>query len=485
MPRPALLSDPLQPYIPSADKPWDAHRVMHLYRRLGFGAALPQIEQGLLMSPEALVDQLLDTAAALPAPQPPYWANYTRTDYNYDLNLINQHFQELRRRWVREMIDEGVRSRMALFWHNHFVTEQTVYYWNAYAWNYYDLLHRHAFGNFRDFVLAIAKCPAMLVYLNGNQSVAGNPNENYARELMELFTMGESNGYTQMDIVEMSRALTGWELAQGYQNIPVFNPALHDETPKTIFGVTGNFGFDEAHQIIFTERAQQVSEFICRKLYKHFVYEHPDPEVIEGLAATFRANGWDILPVVRQLLKSEHFFEDRHINVRIKMPFEIMTHLYKMANGQTDIQDTWLDMAHNFWAFLLGQDIFTPPNVAGWPGYRAWINENTMTFRWQFASSTVFNISYTQTMREHLRTLALTLSNGSNDPVVIVSALTAFLFNMKIEPVHLEGAVIAFKTNIPQNYFDDGSWNLYWDEAPTQVAQMLYYVVKIPEFQLT
>jgi hypothetical protein len=88
-------------------------------------------------------------------------------------------------------------------------------------------------------------------------------------------------------------------------------------------------------------------------------------------------------------------------------------------------------------------------------------------------------------MREHLRTLALTLSNGSNDPVVIVSALTAFLFNMKIEPVHLEGAVIAFKTNIPQNYFDDGSWNLYWDEAPTQVAQMLYYVVKIPEFQLT
>ena len=235
VPQPPVL-DPLAPYTPSAAKPWNARRVAHLYRRLGFGASLTQIQQGLQMTPGDLIDQLLETAADLGPPDPPYWGGWTLDEYsaNPDPNLVFTHRDELRRRWLGEMLDEGIRAKMALFWHNHFVTELDVYGCNAYLWSYFSMIHDNAFGNFRIFAREMGKTGAMLVYLNGNLSLAGEPNENYARELMELFTMGESNGYTQADIVDMARALTGWRASDYYCDPPYFDPNRHDDTPKTV-----------------------------------------------------------------------------------------------------------------------------------------------------------------------------------------------------------------------------------------------------------
>jgi uncharacterized protein (DUF1800 family) len=178
------VSDPLQPYVPSAEKPWDTSRVEHLYRRMGFGASLAQIQAGLAMNPSDLIDQLLDNAANLGLPDPPYWAAYTSDDYSADPDLRFVHRAELSRRWLGEMLDEGIRAKMALFWHNHFVTELEVYDCNNYLWDYFELIHDSAFSNFRVLTREMGRNSAMLVYLNGNLNIASEPNENYARELI-------------------------------------------------------------------------------------------------------------------------------------------------------------------------------------------------------------------------------------------------------------------------------------------------------------
>ena len=482
-----LVGDPLAPYVPSAAKPWNARRVAHLYRRLGFGATLQQIQEGLQMSPSDLVDQLLDTASDLGTPDPPYWGGWTMNEYaeNPDPNLVFIHRDELRRRWMSEMLDEGIRAKMALFWHNHFSTELNVYNCNAYLWSYFSLINEYAYGNFRIFVREMGKTGAMLSYLNGNLNVAGQPNENYARELMELFTMGESNGYTQQDIVEMARALTGWQANDYLCTPPFFEPAYHDNTPKTIFGQTSNYSFTTVHNLIFSARAPQVAHYISGKLYKFFVYQKIDAVVVEGMAQTFRDNNWELLPVLKQLAKSEHFFEEINMGAQLKTPLESMMCLLK--NGATNsahVPENWWN-AIFYWSYQLGQEIFNPPNVAGWKGHHAWINESTLTGRWNYSAAVAYFLSTDENLRENLRSLAQTLTNDSNNPAVITSALVEFFTGQPLEAVHLQAATINFKANIPENYFQDGSWNLYWDEAPYQIVNMLYYLVKLPEFQLT
>ncbi len=485
-PSPPPGGDPLAPYVPSAAKPWNARRVAHVYRRLGFGANLEKIQQGLALGPTALIDKLLDEAAGLDIPAPPFWAGYTLADYDGNQNLIEVHRRELRERWFTDMIGEGIRAKMALFWHNHFVTALNVYQCNSYMWSYYSMLHEYAFGNFRVFAREIGKNPAMLSYLNGNLNVVGQPNENYARELMELFTMGESNGYTQADIVEMARALTGWQ-AKDYLCTPAYyDPALHDTGDKTIFGKTSNYGFTTAHNLVFGERAEQVSEYITGKLYKHFVYQHPDPQVLDGLATTFRDGNWELMLVLKQLLKSEHFFEESFINARIKNPLESMLTIFKAAKSTFpgDIEPDWVN-AFFYWSGQLGQEVMNPVNVAGWPGYHAWINESTLAGRWNFSSVVAYWVAAKEPTRENLRALAISLTNESNKPEVIVPALVDFFMGQTLEPVHLNAAIVYFKANIPENYFVDGTWNLYWAEAPYQITNMLYYLVRLPEYQLT
>lgn len=480
------LYDPLDPFTPTFKKPWNARRVAHLYRRLGFGATIDQIQQGLQMDPGVLADQLLDTAAGLPpfAPQP--WSNYTTADYNGDNVLVEAHRREMRHRWLSDMLNESVRAKMALFWHNHFVTQYLVVGCNSYIWAYYAMLHQYAFGNFREFALEMGKNPAMLVYLNGNVNIVGEPNENYARELMELFTMGESNGYTQADVVEMSRALTGWK-AYFNECLPRdFKPSDFDNAPKTIFGKTGNFDFDQAHNLIFSERPNQASTFIAEKIYKHFVYQTPNPEVIDGLAATLRENDWEILPVLKQLLKSEHFYEDDFINAQIKSPLETLIPLLKWANAKAPdhiLPEWWDDIT--FWARRLGQELFEPPNVAGWKEHRTWINESTLASRWNFAALAATLLTFNSQLLDNLRTLAKTLTNDSNKPEVITEALIDFFTGQSLDAIHLNAATGYFKAGVPENYYTDGSWNLSWDSAPEQIVNLIKYLVKLPEFQLT
>ncbi len=478
----------LEPYEPSADKPWNAQRVAHLYRRLGFGATYEEIQQGLSMHPAALVDHLLDQAFALPPPAPPEpedWSNWTTADYAGSFTKVEEHRRYLRHRWLSEMLDEGIRAKMAHFWLNHFVTKIYIVGCNSYTWRYYELLNRFALGDFRQFVVEMGRNPAMLVFLNGNINEAGKPNENYARELMELFTLGEGNGYTQMDVVEMSRALTGWRASFNDCTPHYFDPSKHDAGVKTILGATGPFGFDEAHLLIFEQRPQQVAEFIAGKLYRHFVAQTPEPSVIEDLAETFRNHNWALLPVIKQLLKSEHFFEERFFHVQIKSPLELLIGILKMCGVRANehMEPAWWDDVA-FWLDKLGQTMFDPPNVAGWPGHRAWINESTLANRWKFTELLTMLIAKNEQVRQHLRALAKHLTNNSKDPAVITEALINFFCGIPLDAIRQSAAVENFKVGVPENYFADGSWNLDWDEAPYQVLQLLRYLARQPEFQL-
>ncbi len=482
----------LDPFQPSPTNPWNARRVAHLYNRLGFGASRSEIEAGLAMSPSDLVDQLLDAAAALPTPAAPVWANWTYSDYlafNPDPNVpFGEHRSELYRRWTNEMTlaPMAVRAKMALFWSNVFVAEVENYNAPPYQWAYFRLLHDHAFGNFQVLAKEIGRSAAMLIYLNGNISDAAEPNENYARELMELFTMGENNGYTQHDIAEMARALTGWRTFDELTS-PEFVAANWDDQPKTIFGQTGNFDFEAAHDLIFQHRAAQVAWHVPRKIYHFFVYGgQPDAEAVEKMGQIFQQNGWQILPMLRALFKSEHFFDEKTMRSQIKMPLESLLSLIRQTAvafpDWTTGEVKWNDFA--YWAYELNQEIFNPPNVAGWPGHRTWINENTLGKRWGFCEAVLNYVGGEEAHRETLRQMAIDLTASSKNAYIVTAAIVEHVLGQELDTIHFEAAVMAFKEGVPENYFIDGSWDLTWNEAPFQVLNLLRYLVRLPEFQL-
>jgi len=398
---------PLTPYTSSATQPWNAQRVKHLFRRMGVDATPAEVDDALTKTPQVVVGEVLAEAvneAALPAPP---WANWTDNDYPND-DLKSEHIQDLQSAWLRRIAEGSKRAKWTLFWHNHFVTQYEIYFCTSLAWDYYSKLDANALGAFRPFVETMGTCGAMLIYLNGRDSVVGEPNENYGRELMELFTMGENNGYTQNDVVEVARALTGWRSDPNYicENNVFFEPSRHDNGQKTIFGQTGNFGYTEVHDLIFNFRQNETAEYICSKIYKHLCYNEPDEQVVANLAQTFKDSNFNIQAVVRDLIGSEHFFGSAIIGAKIKSPIELFTHIFKALELEGPLlSDDALDTAQ-YYAFLLGQALFDPIDVAGWVGHHDWLNENTMATRWELMGNLIRGyFANNQDIRTHLKFL--------------------------------------------------------------------------------
>lgn len=470
----------MAPYVPSDAMPWNARRVGHLFRRMGFGATPADLAQALTRQPSDLVDQLIDQALAEPLPEPPEWADWALSDYQNQEDAIAQ-IQGWRRQWVREMLRVGFREKLTLFWHNHFVTRIDDYGCPSWMYQYLRLLRTHGLGNFRDFVYEVGKTPAMLVFLNGVQSTRIDPNENYARELYELFTLGRDNGYTQQDIDATSRALTGWN---GFTQLcaPInFSPLTFDNGQKTIFGRTGNWGYDDVHTILFEERGLRVAEYICSKIYRRFVSPELQEDAVQTLAATLIANNFELAPVFRRLFKSEHFFSDPVIGVQFKSPIEHLLSFIKIGSFGP-LSDELIDGILYF-AGLLGQELLNPVDVAGWPGDRSWVNNTTLTGRWQALRLYLFETYRNQP--EALVALARNLSNDSNDASFITQLIAdLFLVNGLQTQDDYDRATIVFKAEIPEHYFEDGAWSLYWDTAPAQVALLLDHLARTPDFQL-
>lgn len=473
----------LSAYIPSTNNPWNAEKINHLYRRLHYGASNAEIAAALSQSPEQLIDQIIDEALATPPMTPPSWATLSYQGY-IDAGLdpdeeIPMNHEEMRLAFFNAMYEQGLKGRLTLFWSNHFVTELETYYCSNYLFDYYQLLQTHAIGNFQDFVRAIGINEAMLVYLNGYENTANSPNENYARELYELFSLGVNNGYTQTDIVETAKALTGYNYATGFCEAISFFPNTFNAASKTIFGQTGNWGYNDVIDILFQERSNEIAEFICKKLYAYFVSPEINTTIVSELAGVF-VQDFNIANVLRTLFKSEHFFDETAIGTQIKSPFDLSLNFLKVANFTLD---ETLKPALIYLSGIAGQELFNPVDVAGWQGNHDWINSSTLTGRWEIMQYMV--VQFWNTNFEELRSFAIETSNNSLDPFVVTkSIIDRFIPKALHTTTDYDIATDIFKYNIPQNYYDDQLWNLYTSEAPFQVALLLLHIVKMPEFQL-
>jgi uncharacterized protein (DUF1800 family) len=287
--------------------------------------------------------------------------------------------------WADRMVATArpLEEKMALFWHGHFATgEEKVRDYRKME-QQLALLHAQATGNFRDLLIEVARGPAMLVYLDAAQNVKGAPNENFAREVMELFTMGVGN-YSEQDIREGARAFTGWiddDLASKV------DPAKHDDGPKTFLGRTGNFDGVDVLRIILEQKV--TAEFISGKLYRYFVRDDIEPplELIEPLARELRASDYSIKRVVALILRSRHFYSPLAYRRRIASPVELCVGLPRIL-GMPKADVRLLAVADACAA--QGQHLFYPPNVAGWAGGPRWITSASVVMRANWLSAVIW-----------------------------------------------------------------------------------------------
>ncbi|UCD61884.1 MAG: DUF1800 domain-containing protein [Flavobacteriaceae bacterium] len=484
--------------------PLDKYRAAHLYRRLGFSASVQTINDAVGANASTLVNSLINEAVTMAPTPAPAWADWNNSNYPADDDLARQvrraQSEEWRISYTNGLLNNNLRERLSFFWSNHFVTELDVYDCNSFLYYYVNCLQRNAIGNFRTFVSEIGLTNAMLYYLDGVYNNGNNPNENYARELYELFSLGEGNGYTEEDIIETAKALTGYVERGEIGCEPVlFDPTSFDAGPKTILGQTGNWGYDDVINILFQQRPNEIAGFICQKLYEYFV--HPDSSddagnaqtIISGMANTFVSSNFEIAPVLAQLFSSQHFFDDEAIGVIIKSPFDIYLNLINETNFAYD-NGTILNVIDT--SRLLGQELFDPVDVAGWQRNRTWINTNFMIGRW--LSSEVFLERFYQNNPEQFRTLAMDTvgaadSNTSNPETVVSAIIDKITPKGLLTPQDFENAMSVFKIeDVPENYYGSdyipgglGLWMLSVSpEVPSQVFLLLMHLSRQPEFQL-
>ncbi|MFM0344346.1 DUF1800 domain-containing protein [Paraburkholderia sp. RL17-347-BIC-D] len=356
--------------------------------RVGFAPDSAELAQYVGLTRAQAVDKVLAstrTEAVTPLPDwvlEPIPTRETRKAWSDDqrreaLRLRGQRYELLRAWWVREMLTtpSPFTERMTLFWHNHFTSGQDKVPYPQQMALQNMLLRRDALGHFGELLHDVAKDPAMLQYLDGASNRKGKPNENFAREVMELFTLGEGH-YTQRDVSEAARAYTGWSLDPDTQAY-VWRASQHDDGEKTVLGETGPFDGDQVLDILLAR--PETAIFVTTKLWREFVSDTPDPSRIEPIAARFRASHFYIKIALRGVFLSDAFWDDDNRGVLVKSPAEFVV-------GTLRAFDIGYDNPAPFASQIraLGENLFYPPNVKGWPGGTTWINSSTLLARKQF-----------------------------------------------------------------------------------------------------
>ncbi len=280
-------------------------------------------------------------------------------------------FKALNLKWLNDMMKakNPLNERMAFFWHGHFACRSNN---SFHIQQYLNMLRKHALGNFGTMLMEISKTPAMLSFLNNQQNKVDHPNENFAREVMELFTIGIGN-YSEMDVKESARAFTGWSFNRVSDTFE-FKDRWHDAGEKNFLGQKGNFKGEDIIEMLLKEK--QTAYFITEKIWKFFVNENPKPENISKLAQTFYDSGYDISILLIDLFTSKSFFEKENIGALVKSPIDLIVGVTR----QLDLK--WLNANVLIRTQrLLGQVLMLPPNVAGWKGGKAWIDSSSLTLR--------------------------------------------------------------------------------------------------------
>jgi uncharacterized protein (DUF1800 family) len=374
---------------PLPDREWTPRMARHLLHRAGFGGTAADVMRLHDLGLEAAVDELVDCAQRPSGPEPLALARELRAPaelremseadrraYNEQRNRTERRqIASLRAWWLRAMAESPrpLEEKLTLFWHSHFAVEYRTVRDSVAMQRQNALLRRHALGSFADLLHGVARDPAMLRYLDADRNVRGKPNENLAREIMELFAMGEGLGYTETDVREGARALTG--AAFDRQTLEYrFRLAQHDEGRKTLLGREGRFGPPEFVDLILAQPA--TARHVARKLFAFFAHDDADPALIESLAATLRENGYQLAPLLKRIFRSRAFYSDRSVGRRIKSPVELMIGTIRtLGPGPVDYRR--LDQA----IAEMGQRLFDPPGVRGWIEGGAWIDTSRILLR--------------------------------------------------------------------------------------------------------
>ena len=458
----------------------------HLLRRIHFGPTIEEIDYLSSLNINDAVEYILRD---IPPPPPPgNWIDdpfpYNYGSYSpeqrdslqaaYDLYSL-----ELNVWWLDQMFNSSssIIEQMTLFWHDHFATSiETVKYPPA-MYHQNKILREYAIGNFKDLVTLMIFDPAMMVWLDNRENRVGAINENFARELLELFTMGEGQ-YTQQDVMEAARALTGYQ-TNGLETY--FVSDRFDNGVKTFLGQTGNFNTYDIIDIIFEQ--PQTAYFICEKLYKWFVYENPNEEIVQDLAQIMIDNNYEIKPVLYALFSSEHFFDDNFKGSKFKDP--INHSLGVIRQSYIDINQTlyFQNNAYTLHDILLyvqnlnGLLIFNPPDVSGWPGYRNWINTFTLPNRKIFTNY-IFDGTF-GTLGDPVL-FAERIPNGLTDPNALMDYLYIYFYS--IQPSELT------KQNLMDELLggvDPDTWGLlYYEGAIERFVGVIERMLRLSEYQL-
>ncbi len=353
---------------PTKEQPWNLKRVVHLHRRAGFGATWAEIQRDINDGPDASIDRVLrGIVDSKPARFPPLIQGIG------DAAVGSNNPERLKAWWLLRMLvaECPLREKLALMWHNHFATSNEKVGNLAAMRLQNESFYSLGAGKFGTLLNAVARSPAMLVWLDAPSNRKGRPNENLAREIMELFCLGEGN-YSEQDIRELARCFTGWEVKREKFR---FNRYQHDTGTKTILGETGEFGGEEGVAIVAKQPAAPL--FIAMKLVKFFVMEEPEPttELLAPLAQELRDNDLQVAPVVRRILSSNLFFSKIAIGRKVRSPVELAVGFLRALEGSTSSYE----LAKN--VKTLGQGLLYPPSVKGWDGGRTWINSSTLLGR--------------------------------------------------------------------------------------------------------
>lgn len=365
--------------------------ILHLMRRTGFGVpTMDEFESLAGLEYDDAVALRLDGIRAVAHLEDPAWLDTlpVRAPSHYSPERRKQLQRDRREQgrrlkawWYAEMLHtpSPFTERMVLFWHGHFTSSlqkvrlpELMYAQNA-------LFRRHATGNFADLLRAVSKDPAMVVYLDTNSNTRTAPNENYARELMELFTLGEGQGYSENDVVEAARALTGWRYVPGRG----FRISGNDRDigQKTILGRTGRFDGDDLIDILLEQ--PRLAEHITERLWLEFVSATPDTADVRRLAADFRESGYEIRPLLHGLLTTAAFRDPANRGTMVKSPSDLIVGTLRLVRYRPTDEPMGLANIGR----TLGQELFEPPNVKGWPGGLAWIDTSLLPERYGFLTT--------------------------------------------------------------------------------------------------
>jgi len=475
---------------------WDPAKAAHLLNRAGFGGTPAEIEALHQAGFDTAVHRLLDApddSAAFPKPD---WA--APQDLMEDQRMLrNLPEPERREKMQKEQMSKmqqiyglvgwwlarmwgspnQLREKLTLFWHGHFTTSLLKVREPFGLWQQNETLRQNALGNFGAMTKAIARDPAMISYLDTQQNHKNHPNENFARELMELFTLGIGN-YTEEDIQQAARTFTCYKINPRTMSFQLAD-FERDDGEKKFFGRIGNFTADDVIDMILEKPA--CAKYIARKVWTFFAYEDPAPALVEQLAGTFRDHRYEIRPLMEEILRSAEFYSAASIRSQIKSPIQWYVQTARELDMDLPPARTAMNTLRS-----LGQMPFLPPNVKGWDGGKTWINASTLLMRYNLAALAVSGDprmgrmaeNGDPQMAEHGRPKPLDLAKIAPpalraDPKALVQALGFRLFQKE--------TLTAKEAEVFLKYLDDQ----HGDTSDQTIRGLLNLMMSTPEFQLT